>query len=217
MIKIKNRRGLEKHLLAASPAEGCALILKSGQWIGCDPGTEHTFSIPLELTLKHSRDIAGVAHSHVGVSWRNNAPSIEDRRRQLATDVPWIIFLVDEGVVRESYCFRGSECSDNQYRPGLTDEVSVVEDHFELPWAERQDPIDLLKICENLILVGGFRAVAEIREESIVLCGEDPLKGPTHLGVLLSDNKFIYREPYGDLITSEGIPFPALHKVLVRS
>lgn len=228
MIKIKNKRGLNKHFTDNYPEEACALILNDGTWIatqnaiktsplGQDQDEKHAFAISYEDYTKYGRDIACIAHSHIAQgAWENNAPSVQDKRAQEATAVPWMIYVLKDGKIKDTYIFDEKTCDKDTYRPGLVDEFTVIEDYFELPRVERANPT-IWELTERLVLLGEFKIVAEIQPGCIVLGGADPTQAPTRIGVFTRDEQFIYRDPYGDVKVVESVPFQAMHKILVRS
>jgi|TARA_Y100000310_G_scaffold160698_2_gene160520 proteasome lid subunit RPN8/RPN11 len=179
---------------------------------------EVSFAVSVTDYLRYSRELAGIVHSHRPIGgWENNAPSVADLRHQMATAVPWYIFVFDGEEWLDSYSFTSKPQDDAEqpYRAGLFDEFTCVEEvYFERRIYFREDGFDLTDLFRWLVLARGFLTVATGWEEGDVgFFGETDNQGITDMA-LYTNGGYRFRRKGGELQWATTPPANCLYQHL---
>jgi proteasome lid subunit RPN8/RPN11 len=122
---------IAKHMESVAPQEGCGFVIRTGKTgrgekfipltneLDSDIGRElvdgehnpnAAFLIDPKTYIKYSRMIKYIVHSHVHTApVEKDEPSAADLTHQKITDVPWMIFVIENGHYTGHYVFGESD------------------------------------------------------------------------------------------------------------
>lgn len=217
MFGLDVEAGARAHALEEFPRESCGVVVVNGYVpvanISSEP--EKHFEMSADTWTAHGR-VQAVIHSHGPAAAL--APSADDMRHQIASDVPWAITRTD-GVAASPLMWWGDFRLDEpllgrQFIHGVTDCYGAIRSEYwqrlgvrlkDFPrddqwWSEDQD------LYRDGFPQAGFRAIpageAKVGDVALIAFRS---KVPNHGGVLVEDGLFYHhlqnrlscREPLG--------------------
>lgn len=228
-----------KFVSEVAPQEACGFILDNGLFVPCENKiTEQgsafednpelpnvSFIIDSATYLKYARQISMIVHSHTkSIDLLHDGPSITDQRHQIVSGVPWEIYVVSpNGQPVESYIFDWNvktHDTDSKYRPGIQDEVSVLEHFLEFDYGHR-DRSDCEKstwmrtVSDTLVLKHRMKSIDQGRwqPKDIGFFGRDMIHGETVAAIYI-DSDFHWHDNFGGHKWAKKPPFPTLYRRL---